>query len=91
MIHDVPYQDRSYRTSFSASYKELYKANAQAQNKNSRFVRIFEECGINYLSEILDSAQEAQPFMWVNSEKYIFTASVVQNGKEVYNSFNTLR
>jgi acyl transferase domain-containing protein len=29
--------------------------------------------------------------MWVNSEKYIFTPSVVQNGRELFAQFNVVR
>jgi len=33
-----------------------------------------------YLSDILDSAQEAFPHMWVNGEKYVFSEHVVSKG-----------
>ena len=31
----------------------------------------------SYLIDILDSAQEACPFMWVNGEKYVFSDVVI--------------
>jgi len=30
-----------------------------------------------YQVDILDSAQEAFPFMWVNGEKYVFSEHVI--------------
>ena len=44
-----------------------------------------------YLVDILDSAQEAVPHMWVNGEKYLFSDIVITKGIEVYQKFNELR
>ena len=38
----------------------------------------------NYLADILDSAQEAMPCMWVNGEKYVFSEHVINKGVELY-------
>jgi hypothetical protein len=56
---------KTYRDSFSSSYKLLLNRTDSKE----------------YLPEILDSAQEAFPHMWVNCEKYIFSENVVESGK----------
>ena len=61
---------------FSASYKVLYESQ-QAAAPHEEPPNISSLC---YLTEILDSAQEALPFLWVNGEKYIFSESVVEAG-----------
>lgn len=38
----------------------------------------------SYLSDILDSAQEASSYMWVNNEKYVFSDSVIARGLTLY-------
>lgn len=40
--------------------------------------------GQGYLIDILDSGQEAYPFMWVNGEKYIFSEHVLEKGTILY-------
>ena len=45
---------------------------------------------IGYLTEILDSAQEGFPSLWVNSEKYSFTRVVLDNGLALFDTFNKL-
>lgn len=37
-----------------------------------------------YLADVLDSAQEAYPYMWVNGEKYLFSEHVITKGIELY-------
>lgn len=37
-----------------------------------------------FLVDILDSAQEAEPAMWVNGEKYVFSECIVEDGVELY-------
>ena len=59
--------DRTYRLKFTKAYKTLY-----AQNGGSD-----ELC---YLQEILDSAQENFPHLWVNGEKYVFSEDVIKAG-----------
>jgi hypothetical protein len=43
-----------------------------------------------YLTEILDSAQEGLPALWVNGEKYIFSENVVEAGMSLYVTFKNL-
>ncbi|KAL4464053.1 hypothetical protein ABPG74_005990 [Tetrahymena malaccensis] len=40
-----------------------------------------------YLTEILDSAQEGFPYLYVNGEKYIFSQEVLESGQNLLNSF----
>jgi hypothetical protein len=66
---------RDYRKKFSQAYRHLYQDDSK----------------LCYLTEILDSAQEGQLFLCVNGEKFFFSKEVVENGKNLYNSFcNTL-
>ena len=37
-----------------------------------------------FLVDILDAAQEAQPCMWVNGEKYVFSEHIIDDGVELY-------
>jgi hypothetical protein len=53
--------------------------------------RVLYNTGLCYLIEILDSAQEAFPFLWVNSEKYSFSPKVLAKGQSLYLAFNTLK
>lgn len=46
---------------------------------------------LNYLVEILDSAQEAFPFLWVNGKKYEFSECVIQQGNMLYDTFLALK
>lgn len=41
----------------------------------------------HYIVDVLDSAQEAMPFMWVNGEKYVFSEHVISKGIELYQLF----
>ena len=45
---------------------------------------------LTYLTEILDSAQEGLPALWVNGEKYIFSENVVEAGMSLYVTFRNL-
>lgn len=42
--------------------------------------------GESYFLDILDSAQEAYPFMWVNGEKYVFSDHVIEKGTALFES-----
>jgi hypothetical protein len=83
----LPAQSRDYRDHFSASYKVLYESQ-QASDPYSGRSNINSLC---YLTEILDSAQEALPHLWVNGEKYIFSESVVDAGTKLYQDFTSLK
>lgn len=43
-----------------------------------------------YLADILDSAQEAFPHMWVNGEKYVFSEHVIHKGIQLFKDFKQL-
>jgi len=55
--------NRAYRQDFSAAYRVLYDNPVASP--------------LNYLVEILDSAQEAFPYLWVNGKKYEFSELVL--------------
>lgn len=42
---------------------------------------------LSYLTEILDSAQEGFPFLYVNGEKYMFSQDVLEAGQKLFNGF----
>ena len=44
-----------------------------------------------YLTEILDSAQEGFPYLWVNGEKYVFSKDVLDSGQALFQHFCKLR
>jgi hypothetical protein len=44
-----------------------------------------------YMADILDSAQEAFPSMWVNGEKYVFSEHVTTKGISLYQKFKHLK
>jgi len=63
-------------------------ASRQYRNDFSKAYKIlYKEGSLCYLTEILDSAQEAFPYLWVNGEKYIFSNEVLEAGKRLFNSF----
>lgn len=66
-IYKVKKNDRSYRVKFTKAYKILYEQNGGHD----------ELC---FLQEILDSAQENFPHLWVNGEKYVFSDDVIEAG-----------
>ena len=43
-----------------------------------------------YLLEIIDSAQEGNPHLWVNSEKYEFSNEVLDAGQVLFRAFEDL-
>lgn len=43
-----------------------------------------------YNADILDSAQEAFPHMWVNGEKYVFSEHVTAKGTKLFQLFKRL-
>jgi hypothetical protein len=45
----------------------------------------------SYLTEVLDSAQEGFPHMWVNSEKYMFSDHIIEEGIAVHRQFELVR
>ena len=43
------------------------------------------------MTEILDSAQENYPHLWVNGEKYVFSEDVIKAGDTLNRHFLALR
>ena len=41
---------------------------------------LYKDQELCYLTEILDSAQEGFPYLWVNGEKYVFSKDVLESG-----------
>lgn len=70
---------KDYRLKFSKAYKVLYQGFQDSSRKCC------------FLPEILDSAQEAFPFLWVNGEKYVFSNDVLDHGRTLFKSFCALR
>ena len=48
---------------------------------------LYKEGRLCYLTEILDSAQEGFPYLWVNGEKYEFTNVVLEAGRKLFIGF----
>lgn len=44
-----------------------------------------------YLTEILDSAQEGFPYLWVNGEKYVFSPDVLDAGRKLFQQFRMIQ
>lgn len=51
---------------------------------------LYKENELCYLTEILDSAQEAVPCLYVNGEKFDFSKPVIQKGKNLFIVFQSL-
>jgi hypothetical protein len=52
---------------------------------------LYAEDSLCYLTEVLDSAQEGLPFIVLNSEKYIFSSTVLTKGNELFFVFIALK
>ncbi|CAG9323865.1 unnamed protein product [Blepharisma stoltei] len=52
---------------------------------------LYREGFLCYLTEILDSAQEGFPYLYVNGEKYLFSQEVLEAGRNLYSSFSKLQ
>ena len=58
------------------------------RNKFSKAYRVlYKEHSLCYLTEILDSAQEGFPYLYVNGEKYVFSGEVLQAGSNLFQKF----
>ena len=51
---------------------------------------LYKDGKLCYLTEILDSAQEAFPYLYVNGEKYVFSKQVIETGKKLFKNFCSL-
>ena len=83
---------------FLQELEQLFKSfNVQHAKRSYRdkfsqaYKALYTEGELCYLTEILDSAQEGFPFLWVNSEKYIFSPSVLNSAKELFASFGKIK
>ena len=70
--------DRSYREKFTNAYKLLYSRHGGQEQ-------------LCYLLEIMDSAQENFPHLWVNGEKYVFSDDVLAAGDSLYRNLLSIR
>lgn len=56
---------------------DVFKSNTSSRNYRDEFSKaykvLYKEGSLCYLTEILDSAQEGFPYLWVNGEKYVFS------------------
>lgn len=52
---------------------------------------LYKEGQLCYLTEILDSAQEGFPYLYVNGEKYLFSNEVLEAGNKLYVSFSKIQ
>lgn len=73
-------EKKDYRLKFSKAYKVLYQSQEESQ-----------QLACCFLPEILDSAQEAFPFLWVNGEKYVFSKDVLDHGRLLFLRFSQVR
>lgn len=73
---------------------KAYGLKEQSRHYRKKFSKaywvLYDE-GCTFLPEILDSAQEAFPHLWVNGEKYVFSNEVIDCGKWMVNTFEQLR
>ena len=54
------------------------------------YIFLYQDNSLGYLTEILDSAQEGTPYLFVNGEKYIFSKEVIERGNQLFVSFCSL-
>ena len=52
---------------------------------------LYKEGSLCYLTEILDSAQEGFPYLWVNGEKYVFSQEVLDAGSKLFQQFRMIQ
>lgn len=70
----------------------IKKANRAYIDKFSKAYKIlYSEDTSVYLPEIFDSAQEGYSYLWVNSEKYVFSDDVLDSGRELKRAFASLK
>lgn len=71
---------------------ETFKAQCASREYRKHFSKayrvLYNEGALCYLTEILDSAQESFPYLYVNGEKYLFSTEVLQAGNNLYHTFN---
>lgn len=74
---------------------EVYKVPCASRKYREKFSKayrvLYKENSLCYLTEILDSAQEGFPYLYVNGEKYVFSAEVLQAGSDLFQNFVRLQ
>lgn len=74
---------------------EVFKAQTASRTYRNEFSKaykvLYKEGSLCYLTEILDSAQERIPHLWVNAEKYVFSKEVLEAGARLFSSFLKLQ
>ena len=68
------------------------KGNSREYRKkfSKAYIYLFDDDSLCYLTEILDSAQEAMPYLVVNGEKFTFSQEVLDYGNQLFSSFCAL-
>ena len=74
---------------------EVFKADVAARTYREQFSKaykvLYKEGSLCYLTEILDSAQEGFPYLWVNGEKYVFSHEVLDAGRKLFHQFRIIQ
>lgn len=74
---------------------EVFKANCASRNYREQFSKaykvLYKKGSLCYLTEILDSAQEGFPYLWVNGEKYVFSQDVLEAGRKLFQQFRMIQ
>ena len=74
---------------------EVFKAECTPRSYRDQFSKaykvLYKEGSLCYLTEILDSAQEGFPYLWVNGEKYVFSHEVLDAGRKLFHQFRMIQ
>ena len=74
---------------------EVFKASCAQRDYRERFSKaykvLYKEGSLCHLTEILDSAQEGFPYLWVNGEKYVFSVQVLEAGRKLFQQFRMIQ
>lgn len=74
---------------------ERFKAMCATRKYREQFSKaykvLYKEGSLCYLTEILDSAQEGFPYLWVNGEKYVFSQDVLEAGRKLFQQFKMIQ
>lgn len=73
----------------------MFKASCSERSYRDQFSKaykvLYKEGALCYLTEILDSAQEGFPYLWVNGEKYVFSHEVLDAGRKLFHQFRMIQ
>ena len=69
-------------------FKVKYVPRDYRNNFSKAYRVLYKENSLCYLTEILDSAQEGFPYLYVNGEKYVFSNEVLEAGKNLFTKFS---